>query len=334
MGTSSRRAFHNDTRNFGGRVAVYDELINHQMKLLSINPVNLSDQKNTRHPGIAALRTPPCTLPVTQVSRVGRKRPSTPVKPTDLSARLSRNRKCHENAALVDHRNQIKTMMHKILHYSKKQSIDNVQTKRLATAPAKYQQYNIPLKDGFGIQRQIDAPIHNEAKRRLHASQDYDDSDIHDATIGIRSVRSAPPKSPRLHANHHAKLLLTLQLYLQDRRMSVLDLFGQTECVGDGSITVSKLRSILFHLDLGWTQHDISLLVRTLDPDETQTVLPIHVDSHLKKLTHQHIGSPVMKPQPSIVLRPKSSLYGRSIQDIRKAFASPRVEPAPNLKNQ
>ncbi|RHY55369.1 hypothetical protein DYB28_000172 [Aphanomyces astaci] len=98
-------------------------------------------------------------------------------------------------------------------------------------------------------------------------------------------------------------LLLTLQLHLTERRISVLDLFGQTDRVGDGSVSVSALRSILFHLDLGWTQHDITLLVRAMDPHETGVILPITVESLLRKLQQPHLGTPAITPQPSPLLR-------------------------------
>ncbi|ETV83451.1 hypothetical protein, variant [Aphanomyces astaci] len=224
-------------------------------------------------------------------------------------------------------------MMHKILHYSKKQHVQSSSRQLLPSTPAKYNKFNIPLKDGFGIQRQIDGPIHDEAKRRLHAIHVYRDEDIHNDNIGIRSVRSirsAPPKSPRTHATTQTNvLLLTLQLHLTERRISVLDLFGQTDRVGDGSVSVSALRSILFHLDLGWTQHDITLLVRAMDPHETGVILPITVESLLRKLQQPHLGTPAITPQPSPLLRtrPSSSLYGRRVQDLRKALASPRIEP-------
>ncbi|ETW02457.1 hypothetical protein H310_05966 [Aphanomyces invadans] len=334
--TPSRRAFHNDTRNFGGRVAVYDELINHQMKLLSINPqghcgFGLASAKTSK-PGIVSLR---------------RRRPPTPIAATDLSARLSRNRKSAVNTTLVDHQNEIKVMMHKILHYSKRQSIDNVQKNRLPPTPAKHNLFNGPLKDGFGIPRQIDGPIHDEAKRRLHAIHAYRDEDIHNDKVGIRSVRSirsAPSKSPRtqiMPTNHINVLLLTLQLYLTEHRISVLELFGQADRAGDGSVCVSKLRSILFHMDLGWTQHDITLLVRAMDPEETGVILPITVETLLRKLQQPHLGCPSIAPQPSVLLRrllgqihivpapfsPSTSLYGRRVQDLKKAFASPRVKP-------
>ncbi|CAK4126405.1 unnamed protein product [Aphanomyces euteiches] len=302
-----RPTFYNDTRNYGGRVAVYDELINHQMKLLSINPSG-----TTTKPGIVSLR---------------RKRPPASAGPSELSMRLSRNRKSVESAAVTDHRIQVKVLMHKILNYSKKQSIDNVQTKRLVSAPATHRRFNVPLKDGFGIQRQIDAPIHDEAKRRLHAIHYFNEADIHNDNVGIRSLRNVPVKSPRLRTTNQVKvLLLTLQLHLSEQRQNVLEFFGTADSGGDGSISVSKLRSILFHLDLGWTQHDISLVVKAVDPEESGIVLPITLETLLRKLQQPPLGSPSIAPSP-LTRSHSASLYGKRMQDLRKAFASPRVQP-------
>ncbi|OQR81548.1 hypothetical protein THRCLA_11630, partial [Thraustotheca clavata] len=298
--------FRSDIRNVGGRDCVYDEKINHQMKLLSINPTGV-------------ITTRPKTSPLTHI-RNQKNLPPRNTAPTTLAKRLSRNRQSHIPNETREHLQNIQVMMKKILNYD----AITIPNKKLR-APRPPDDPHLAMKNGFGLPKCIDQGIDAEAQRRLYVTRQVEVSPNN--KVGVRSLQSPRQIKPaNTNPPSHLHILLSsLQSYMEANRIKVLELFGGADAGGDGSVATYKLRDILYGLGLNWSQTDITVLIRALDPQEDGTIAPATLEALFRR--HKRPNPPlVLTALPSTRLkRPSSSIYGRHIG----GQTSPRLPTRP-----
>ncbi|OQR97873.1 hypothetical protein ACHHYP_09865 [Achlya hypogyna] len=269
--------FRNDLRNVGGRDGIYDEKVNHQLKLLSINPT-------------AGFTTRPPVSPLSRLRNQRRQQPRN-TTPTAFAKRLSRNRLSQEPHETREHLQNIKVMMKKILSYDAKRPAFDPKPPR---PPDRPDEMHLALRNGFSLPRAVRTAVDAEAQRRLLVAKQ-----VHvepENRVGVRSLQS-PARVKPLHAisprpkssscpspcRHLHILVPALQAYMEARQIHVLELYGTADAGGEGAISAYALRQILFGLGLGWSQTDVTVLIRALDPSEDGLIAPSTMEALLRR---------------------------------------------------
>ncbi|KDO29382.1 hypothetical protein SPRG_05919 [Saprolegnia parasitica CBS 223.65] len=233
--------FRDDIRNVGGRDRIYDEKVNHQLKLMSINPA--AGSTTTRPPlsPLARLRTQRRPLPPRNTT------------PTAFAKRLSRNRKSQERHETREHLQNIHFMMKKILRYDAKKPVVAA-SPRPPKAP---DELALVWRNGFSLPDSVAPAVVMEAQRRLHVTKQVHIEPTH-VNVGVIAQSPRPQSSPGMRSSSHLHLLVpALQAYMTRHQLHVLGLFGTENASGDGAVSAYNLRQVLFGLGLGWSQTDV-----------------------------------------------------------------------------
>ncbi|EQC37292.1 hypothetical protein SDRG_05516 [Saprolegnia diclina VS20] len=258
--------FRNDIRNVGGRDGIYDEKVNHQLKLMSINPI------------AGSTVTRPPLSPLARLRAQRRHLPPRNTTPTPFAKRLSRNRKSQERHETREHLQNIHVMMKKILCYDAKKPVVAA-SPRPPKAP---DDLALVWRNGFSLPDTVAPAIDVEASRRLYLTKQVEAAPK--PPVGIRAQSPRPKSSPCMRSSSHLHILIpALEAYMSSHRLHVLGLFGTENASGDGAVSAYNLRQVLFGLGLGWSQTDITVLIRALDPAEEGRIHPSTMEALLRR---------------------------------------------------